>query len=166
MQTIFEGFCDFFGRARKAKSPRDAGAFGGEREWKDSNLQPPVSGRGNGHAVPIFVSFFPLQGENEATSGAAGNRSPGQVGWRARRILASFSFRQSGANHHFDRWRRPRIPRSPGTAAGTDTDDQSTISPQLNRRRFRPPSPPRFRPFGRCPRYRTPTASVARGDRS
>jgi hypothetical protein len=31
-----------------------------EREWKDSNLQPPVSGRGNGHAVPIFVSFFPL----------------------------------------------------------------------------------------------------------
>ena len=26
-----------------AKSPRGAGAFGGEREWKDSNLQPPVS---------------------------------------------------------------------------------------------------------------------------
>jgi len=28
---------------KPAKSPRDAGAFGGEREWKDSNLQPPVS---------------------------------------------------------------------------------------------------------------------------
>ena len=79
------------------EKPRRIGAIGGKREWKDSNLQPPVSGRGNGHAVPIFVSFFPLQGEDEATSGAAGNRSPGQVGWRARRILAIFSFRQSGA---------------------------------------------------------------------
>ena len=58
MQTIFEGFCEFFGRARKAKSPRDAGAFGGEREWKDSNLQPPVSETEHGRSFPILLVFF------------------------------------------------------------------------------------------------------------
>ena len=89
-------FGRWFGRLRQAKSPRDAGAFGGGTRVE--GLEPSTAGfvdrkqRFLPYLVPDFDHPFHTLRREEYSGSVADNRSSGQIGGPAREVLGlSFS---------------------------------------------------------------------------